>query len=72
MHTRQWKATWTDQDGNPQQHTFNAPENRILAEIDFQFTRIEQGKPVPEQFTLEKGRQVMRVVPSLRELEKHI
>ncbi len=72
MHTRQWKATWRDQDGSPQEATFIAPENRILAEIDFQFTRIEQGKPVPEQFTLEKGRQVMRVVPSLRELEKHI
>ncbi len=68
---QRWLAKWRE-DGKLYTHTFESTENRILAEINFQFTRIDQGKPVPEQFTLEKGRQVMRVVPSQRELGRHI
>ena len=63
MNTRSWKASWTDQDGQPQTCTFVASENQVLAEMDFQGSRANQGQPVPEFFTLKAGRQVERVVP---------
>jgi hypothetical protein len=70
MHTRQWKATWRDQQGEPQAYVFLAPDNRVIAGVDFQFRLLDQGRPVPEIFELEEGRQVVTVVPSLREVAR--
>ena len=63
MQRRQWTATWTDQDGTPQEFTFVASDIYIIAEMDFQGSRANQGQPVPEFFTLKAGRQVERAVP---------
>ena len=70
MYTRQWKAKWIDQDGRQNEYRFTTTDNRIIAGIDFRMKLIEQGRPVPAFFDLEEGRRVVRVVPSLRELEE--
>ena len=69
MNTRRWTAIWHDQQGNQQEYIFATTDNRVIAGIDFRLKLIEQGRPIPEFFTLEEGRPVVRVVPSLRELE---
>lgn len=69
MHTRQWTARWITPDGIEQEYHFTTDDNRVLAGIDFRMKLIEQEKPVPQYFTLEEGRKVIQVVPSLRELE---
>ncbi len=68
MQSRQWKATWTDEDGQLHTYTFVASDNQVIAEMDFQASRVDQGQPVPRFFTLEAGRRVVRVVPSFKEL----
>lgn len=68
MHTRQWKATWTEQDGTQHEYIFTTDDNRVIAGIDFRMRLMDQGKPVPAFFELEEGRQVIQVVPSLKEL----
>lgn len=70
MHTRQWRATWRDQQGEMQEYIFLAPDNRVIAGIDFQLRLLDQGRPVPEMFELEEGRQVVAVVPSLKEVAR--
>lgn len=65
MNTRSWKASWTDEDGQPQTCAFVASESYVLAEMVFQASRANQGQPVPEVFTLE----VEHVVPGWRTLE---
>lgn len=69
MYTRQWKATWSDQDGTRHEYIFATSDNRMIAGIDFRLQMLEQGITVPESFELEEGRRIVRVVPSLRELE---
>lgn len=69
MHTRRWKAAWIDSDGAQHEYHFASEDNRILAEIDFRMKLIDQGLPVPQYFTLEEGRKIIQVVPSLKELE---
>ena len=68
MHERQWKATWRDEDGEPHTCTFTAPDNRVIAQIDFQFKCIDRGLPIPQVFELEEGRKMIPVVPRLREI----
>lgn len=70
MHTRQWRATWRDQQGERQEYIFLAPDNRVIAGIDFQLRLLDQGRSVPEVFELEEGRQVETVVPSLKEVAR--
>ncbi len=53
MHSRQWKAIWTDQDGAQHEYMFSAGESRVLASIDFRVKMLKQGIPVPEVFSLE-------------------
>ena len=68
MHNREWKAIWTDQDGTPQECIFVACDSYIFAEMSFQGSRVDQGQPVPEFFTLSPGEKVVQVIPGLKEL----
>lgn len=64
MNERRWKALWRDQKGHLQEYRFTAPDDRILARIDFQLKWVQQGKPIPHHFELEEGYPVIQVVPS--------
>ncbi len=68
MRERQWIARWCDYNLNHYEYIFWAPDNRTIARIDFKLKLMSQGKQVPEFFELEEGREVVRVVPSLKEL----
>ena len=68
MHERQWKASWRDENGELHTCTFTAPDNRVIAQIDFQFKCIDHGLPIPQVFELEEGRKMIPVVPRLREI----
>lgn len=68
MDERRWKATWTNQWGDPQEYWFSGPDNRMLARIDFQLKLMDQGIPCPNEFELEEGRTVFPVVPRLNTL----
>lgn len=68
MQKRQWKATWTNQQGEAQEYAFIAPDHRLMAEIDFQHTTFTRTGEFVERFALEAGRPVMPVVSSLQEL----
>jgi hypothetical protein len=70
MNERRWKATWFDQWGNPQEYLFYAPDNRMLARIDFQLKLMEQGKACPNAFELEEGKPVFPVTPRLDTLRR--
>ena len=70
MRERQWKATWYDRNLNHHEYIFYAPDNRVVAGIDFRLKLMDQGRPVPESFELEEGREVARVVPSLAEVAR--
>lgn len=67
MHQRQWIAAWLDQ-GKTYTYTFYAPDNRMIAGIDFRLKIMKQGRPVPDAFHLEEGRLVERVAPDIRDI----
>lgn len=64
MYQRQWIVVWMDQ-GHAHTCTFYAPDNRVIAGIDFRLKLMEQGRSVPEIFRLEEGRLIEHVAPSL-------
>lgn len=63
MNERRWKASWRDQKGYVQEYRFTAPDNRMLARIDFQLKWAQQGRPIPNNFALEEGHPVIHVAP---------
>ncbi len=70
MEQRRWKASWYDRDLNYHEYVFDAPDNRAIAGIDFRLKLIDQGRPIPEHFELEEGRQINRIVPSLADVAR--
>lgn len=70
MQERHWKATWTSPKGESCIYLFYAPDNRVIAGIDFRLKLMEQGKDIPERFTLEEGRLMAPVAPTLSEVAR--
>ena len=68
MERRQWIARWYDENLKHNEYRFDAPDNRVIARIDFKLRLLGQGKKIPPFFDLQEGREVVRVVPSLKEL----
>ena len=66
MQQRQWIAAWIGPGGETHTYTFYAPDNRMIAGIDFRLKMMEQGRAVPEVFHLEEGRLVEQVTPTIQ------
>ena len=63
---QRWVARWLTQDNKPQAYIFTAPDNRMIARLDFRLKMIDMGVVAPQHFEVDEYSVILKAVQQAR------